>query len=407
MPLCILQRGLLRPGFTVGLLLMGVSANGEITRDAAARLAVDVVLAKGGRELRGAILSRDDETLTMAVRRAWLKQHEPSAYTLLAQQEHQQREAARAETVLRIDAWLNEAGDAPDLVQFLKEERARLSHPPEANEPESEFAVLNIPNDDLRRVYAQEPERRQLAAVAWEQRLDDVERAMVLDLKEEVEKHVPDWQSRAVDLSDRLPDGLMQTDAEWRARRAIVEQRLVQDPLEFQGTGDFIIPTSGKKPDLENVISTLLGQQQIFSGSVAGAVQTSWKATAVEAAKKDGRRSVRVTRMDHDLQRQTITVETVLLAPGVDGEWQVVWRASKTGSIVDVRAEAKERILADPQVKEVIQAAQSLGLGNVLDQAIDGGAVTFDLQQTVNDQWFITSDKYLDRLDGPPLVVAH
>ena len=84
----------------------------ETTREAAARLAVDVVALKGGREVRGSIVSRaPNGAVTIAVRREWLQQHDQALHDEQDARETEQREEARSQFATRIRAWLEERKD--------------------------------------------------------------------------------------------------------------------------------------------------------------------------------------------------------------------------------------------------------------------------------------------------------
>jgi hypothetical protein len=257
--------------------------------------------------------------------------------------------------------------------------------------------------EDVRRTFLQKPDRRRLAALAWESGIQQVEEQNFLKLSEQVRQQFPDWEHRAVNLAERLPAGASQSASEWAARQAILEHRLLDGAIEFQGTGDFIVPT---RTQAGQDLQSLVGQLFSTSGGLAGLGQVappSWTATAQAAAEAAGRRSVRVTRVTPDTLQGTVAVESHLLALNDQGVWDVLWTASHRGAISKVRAGALEQVRNDPQVQQVVQTAKTLGLSDALEQALAVGAVTLDLQQQANDDWFIYSDRFIRRIDSPPL----
>lgn len=396
----------------------------EISRDGAARLGVDVVLVKGNREARGGIISQaEDGSLTVAVRRKWLGEHQPRWAGELQDSGEAVRRESLETLVARIRAWLAGRPEDQQLTAIVRREldafeQQLVEKQPQANEAdgdESEFVLIEIPADQVRRVFAQPPERKQLALVAWQERLENVESTPVDRLRAALEERDIDWQNTAVDLSDRLPATANDDEREWGARVAIYEYAFRQK-LEFQGTGDFIVRTgpggaNAAGPELLGGLlqNGLAGDLNDLLGDALGAEaapRRTWLEIATEAADAEDARGFRVTRTSQDLAARTVTVEDRFVARMPDGTWETVWTTTDTLDASKQRKDLEERIRADEQVAGALKLAEELGIGAEVTTAVRFGAATMEAQQTTDDRFFAFRDRYTRRLDGPVLKWA-
>jgi hypothetical protein len=388
----------------------------EITRDAAARLAVDVVALKGGLEVRGSIVSRAaDGAVTIAVRREWLQQHDQVLHDEQAAREVEQRAESRRQLTTRIRAWLDERKDDVELSAILRRELETFEQQPADNvKPDakpSEFLLIELPAERVRRVFAQPPERRQVGLVAWEAGLDGVERQTFVQLAQRLDEQKIDWRTKVVDLTDRLPRGAMQDEREWAARQAVYEYAF-RKRVEFQGTGDLVLRTdSGAAPAIgPDLLNGLLGgnlgadlADLLGTGGADKPKRKSWRETVVEAAEKEGVRGCRITRMASDLATKQVTVEQTFLARMPDGSWEAIWTHSETLDAAKERKDLEERIRQDPQVAEAFKLFEQLGGAGNVETAVRFGAATMEAQQRADDRFFEFKDRYTAQLDGPPL----
>ena len=410
-----------RAVLSITLILCSLSPTyGEISRDAAARLAVDVVLVKGNREARGSIVAREDDgSLTIAVRRAWLIEQQPAWAAELDAAAETARQTALQTLVDRTRTWLQERADNQQLSAIVKRELegserqlAAAAGERPASEP-SEFVLVDVPGDQVRRVFAQPQERKQAALVAWQERMDNVESTVFDRLQKTLDDRHPEWRTAGVDLSDRLPATAADGEREWAARRAIYEYAFLKR-LDFQGTGDFVVrPGDGKAPAGAELLTGLL--QDGLGGDLAdllnGALGTetkpaerkTWLETASAAAAADSATGVRVTRTQQDLERKTVTVEDRFVAQMPDGTWETIWQTTETLDALLVRKDLEQRIRGDEQVAEALKVAEGLGLAGEITTAVRFGAATMEAQQTADDRFFEFRDRYTQRLDGPIL----
>jgi hypothetical protein len=256
-------------------------------------------------------------------------------------------------------------------------------------------------------------ERKQAALVAWRERVPDVETSNFLKLQEALSDRDVDWRTTPVDLSDRLPSGMLQSEQEWAARKAVYEFAF-RDRVEFQGTGEMVFRTDAdaEQPGLEQLLGGLLNGgglnvdlNQLLGGNGPGAAEKrpGWRETAIESTEDTDALGCRVTRVETDLQNSRVSVEAVFLARVGDDDWATIWRHQETLDAKEERDALADRIKQDPQVAESIKLLESRGLKEGVDQAVQFGAATMEAQQTADDRFFEFFDRYTERLDGPPL----
>jgi hypothetical protein len=397
----------------------GTALQAETTRETAARLCVDVVLVNGGREARGSILrQKEDGSVTIAVRRGWLKSRQPEWLAEIDKGAADGRKAALETLITRTREWLTERADAAKLVPIVQIELERLEKEAQkepvaaAEPPDSEFLLIELPADKVRRVFAQPAERKQAALVAWDQQIDNVESSAINKLHEALQKRKLDWQTMRVDLSSRLATSGADNEREWAARRAVFEFTFGKR-VEFQGTGDFVVRTGtesaapgglellggvlqgGLDADVSGLLSGIAGPQ--------GVEQKGWLESASRTAEKEGARGFRVTRSQQNVLNRQVTVEDRFVAQMPDGKWETIHIASETLDGTVERKDLEARISEDGQVGELLKTFEGLGLGGQLETAVRFGAATMEAQQTASTRFFEFTDRYSQRLDGPAL----
>ncbi|RLS57747.1 MAG: hypothetical protein DWH91_03850 [Planctomycetota bacterium] len=395
-----------------GLVSLPLAAEEMTARDAQ-RYGVDIIQVKGGVELRGAVLRRDPSDLQIAVQRSWLRTVQPAMLETADQEAAQRQAAAHQELLTRIESWIAAQANQPRLRTVLQGDLARLKKLPEAPPEPTQFVLLRIPTDRVRRVFTAGAPARQVAMVAWSQQLDRVEQSTITALKPEVEKAVPDWATQRVDLSGRLPAGEPQSADEWAARQAIFEYEY-GDPLEFQGTGNLLFRTGSgaEKPDLSSLLASTagetlaseLGALGLGLGNPAPAPPTDWKMQATEQARKLNRSGFSVTRIPRITGGGPATVSIHFWARLADGQWHPIWSDEVTTDPSTIKADELKRLEADPQVQEILQVTKALSLDDASQQALRFGAAVQTSQQAVTTRFFEFRQRYNARLDGPPLV---
>jgi hypothetical protein len=402
------------------LLMLATEIRQSAMADSRSNMVVDVVSLKSGRTLRGAILNRSaDGTMTIAVSRAWLQKSNPQEFDALTQHDAEQQRAAWLETKDRIETQLADPPESTGMVFFLKQERQRLEKLlAEKTPPEKPFVVIDVPAAQVAKLQPAAPDRQRLALFAWDQGLTGVETRTAESLQKELVKQGVDWKGPAPDLSEQVPVR-PQSSAEWSARLAIVEYTF-NEALDFQGMGDTLVRTGADQPiDLAAVLPKLLTRQ--FDSLLGDLLQPERNLkpaappndnyilrTAFAAAEKEQRHGFRVTRLDVNAERLTVTVEARFVAQLSKNEWQTIWSHTETADGRQARPDLEARIAEDPQVKSALTTIKSLGLGadDSLNQAIRVGAATMAAQSTADARFFEFRDRYAKRLDGPVLAIA-
>lgn len=387
---------------------------------------VDKVFLREGITLYGAILGRSsDGTLTMAVQREWLQAKSKRFYE---QQTASEDTAKNLETLRdRIRDWLQEVSqqkNLPDrpvnlpLQQYLREQLekaekklAAARQNPQA--PKSQFILVKIPAERVQRGYSQPEADRRVALAAWKLKLADVEEKSTEDLREELRERNIDPAKLEVDLSDRLP-ARADDERQWAARRAIVEHQFWMS-LEFQGTKDYLVETGRERPDLTKLLPKILNQELTrqlgeLLGTPGGVAsrKTDPIAEATKIADENQYSSVVVMRLDQNLKRNQVSVETMLLAKMPGGEWERVWSHVEQADASQTRKAVEDELADHEQIKQIRDAVKALGLPGVDNQmtiAIRFGAATMETQQKAREALDAFVKRYGEELDRPPLIL--
>lgn len=391
----------------------------EITPREARRFCVDIALLKDGVELRGAVISRDEKELRMAVQRDWLTAKHQELMKQIDEESVQNQAASRNELLQRIETWKEERVAEQRLVSVLKQELDRLRKaPPAVVVPDSQFVIVVTPANRVRKVYTAADASRRLAKVAWRERIARVEDTAFGPLKVQVEQAVPEGDTTEIDLADRLPAGQTQSDDEWSARQAIFEYEY-GERLDFQGTGKMLVRVGegAGKPDLAELFAKTaadalqgeLGGLGLNLGSDSAAkqnVDTDWQATAIQQAKSLDRRGFRVTRVPQITGSGPASVSTSFFARLSDGKYHMIWSNDTTTDPATVKEDVLNRIQQDPQVQEILKVAQALSLGQDATTAVRFGAAVQASLDASENRFFEFRQRYNATLDGPLLVLS-
>ena len=392
------------------------------------RYSVDFLTLKSGNQLRGALLGMDSEGIvSMAIQRAWLADRRPR---LLA--EHSKKEqtnAVRNATLLRdrIKNWLNDTSEPLLKVAFLETELERAEESlRKAGSPDglkTQFVILRIPRADISKTFVQPPQNRQVAMVAWGAKLENVERREISDLLKELnEDHsIENPADETVNLADRAPP-IPESEQNWTARKAIVDFHYGKK-LEFQGMGGALFRTGQGAPiiDIVQVLPQLLQSQLsplVNIGEILGepgfehtkpqktATGDGFK-TAIAVAEKEGLGSFRVTQLELNPLEQKTTVTQHFAVKMPDGSWKPAWRSQIVENAAQARPDLEEQIANDPQVAQLKKILGALGgaQDGQLKMAQGFGAATMAAQKAADRNFFEFRDRYVRRLDGPPITL--
>ena len=391
------------------------------------RFAVDFVTLKSGERLRGALLGQDSQGIvSMAVQRAWLAERRPEM--LKKHVEHERTAAVENATRRRdrVKSWIDETTEPQLKIAFLETELDRaeaiLKDASNPNGLSTQFVLLKFRPVEIATSFAQAAENRQVAVVAWSEKLENVERRKVSDLLAELKKNgIQNPADEAVNLTDRIPP-LAESDDSWAARRAIVDYHYGKK-LDFQGMGGALFRTGdgAQQLNLAQVLPQLLQSQAGGLSSIAeilgepgfgpGKPKPTAKAdelkSAIQIAEREGVSAFRVTQLEMNVPRRRTDVTQQFLVRMPDDSWKMIWKKTASEDASKPRPEARKQIENDPQIKQVLKLLEGLGgAGGQLDVALQFGGATMDVQKAADRHFFEFRDQYLQRLDSPPLALA-
>ncbi|MGN6545287.1 MAG: hypothetical protein ACTHK7_09590, partial [Aureliella sp.] len=242
--------------------------------------------------------------------------------------------------------------------------------------------------------------------------MKDVSTRDMADLERELAEEKIDPKLPPPDLSRELAPR-EQSDDQWAARLAIVRYAL-GSPLDFQGSNGVFVPTGGGAPAVDP--SALI--QKMMSGNLDALLADldptarkpsgsgdDWIKSVAAQAEGMHRTEFCVTRLDPDPSGQAASVEVAFVAKLPSTGWHVVWSTKHTTQASQISREAEQQIAADPQVKTVLGLLSALGAGAEAEvqKAIRFGAATMEAQRAAQSRFYHFRDRYIQRLDGPPL----
>ena len=383
------------------------------TRDAA-RQVVDVVHFKNQKPIRGLILDESPSSgLVVAVSKKWLERENPEAYAkALAAAE---KEASKARLQFR-DRLRSIAETKTGAIGFVvSRELDRIEKEIEAP-PQDEYQFFALPFKSsivTNRNGASTPNRK-LAVWSWHEGLMDVETRSPSSLQEELKSKGIDIRLIPPSLADRFYPR-EESDDQWRVRMAIVSHRL-DKPIEFQGSGDVMLAVGGEqRPDvailmgrmMQSQMNTLL--QELANGGKSATKNqgsTHWIKEAIAQAEKLDALYFRATQVKMDSLQGIADVESVFMSKLENGDWAVTWKAAMAQKSSDQKQEEVDRIRDDPQFKEIQKHLDQFGgTSSSLDTAIRMGAATKSAQSLVDQEFQQFSERYLKRLNAPPVTV--
>ncbi|MGQ0634268.1 MAG: hypothetical protein ACT4QC_06645 [Planctomycetaceae bacterium] len=386
-------------------------------------ICVDQVAVRKGPRLLGAVLGRRaDGTLVVAVSRAWLRGAHPRFFERALADERERSAKALRQARDRIDDWLARRSAEGRLSSFLNDERERLAK--RTAEPDvaagaepAQFLLLELAATDVEWVRLAPVDRRLVALIAWDENLANVETRSLASLQGELRKNGVNPTVEPVGLGERLPP-LVQDDDEWGARLALVEYQYLKT-VDFQGSGDAVFRTGDDAPG-PNMAAILVGvfRSQLLGqiaelleepGTAPRAAKPSekWLESAVRQARAESVAGFRVTRVTPDLTARRVEVETRFVARLSSGDWKTIWRHVETADASKPDKDLEDQLANDPRIGEALKLVQALAPGAGEDpvrQALRFGAATTQAQRAADARFYKFRDRYLRRLEGPPLI---
>lgn len=379
--------------------------------------AVDSVSLADGERLLGMVIERTESGgASVVVGREWLLRNAPALYQRQTAGEENRRREILKVLADRIAGWRVQPGLEPRLSLFLEKEAERVQTEINARDHQpSQLLVVQVPREQLRSCYVQQPARRTLLGLAWEQRLDDVEQRSAAELLETLKAAGVDPAAVQPDLSSRIPVQ-PESDRPWAARMALVEYAYLGKP-HFQGTGNVLLraDSEAKRPTVGELTGALITDRIAAGATRPAADEQAGSAitAALRSTEQEGLHGLRITRVEPNPAGGAVKVEGQFLARMPDNSWQVVWRHSQSADTAKARPQEEARIAQDPQVAPVLGLLKGLGLAGAQEMArmaIRQGAATIealDGPNGVNTRFEQLVLRHTRRLDSPPLTVAN
>jgi hypothetical protein len=268
-----------------------------------------------------------------------------------------------------------------------------------------------------REIYNQPADRRKIAGLAFQNDLEAVTTTPVSQLRKQLVEMGVDVETETVNLSKEV-ESTAETDRQWAARKAVVEQAL-RDRIEFQGTGSMLIRKTAT-PNMSALVSQLLGgglgEDPISQlGAELGLPEfkkpkdqsDGWWKRATEEAERDGFCGVSITRLNQNMLSPTVTVEAYFFAMEKPGVWFQVAKFAGQANSAEQTEEQLKRIQEDPQVKSVLDTLKGLGLAGqgTIEQALRHGAATQQALQDATGQLNLFVSQNSRELDSQPIVL--
>lgn len=383
-------------------------------------LCVDVVSLRQGKSAKGLIITSQIDDLLMVVDRESFSRDQPALSKSAALAEKEEAQKAWIDLVRRLRQELELAEQAPVLNSFYRQqlERAEAALTQLEAEPGKDlttrFLWLRLSARQIGGIKLATPQARQVALWAWNEMLKNVESRDQADLERQLTESKIDTAQQPPDLSHHLAPR-PQSDEEWAKRLAWTRYAL-NEPLDFQGTSGLFVRTgdTAQAPDLAPLIQKMMSSnlesllQELdptSRKSAGGELAHDWIMPITAQAEALKRSEFRATRLDPDPTAQSATVEIALAAKLPGKGWQVIWSASHTTRANEISAETERLIADDPQVKSALSLLSALGAGAEAEvrKAIRFGAATMAAQKATQARFFQMRDRYVQRLDGPPL----
>ena len=377
-----------------------------------AQPAVDVLVLKGGEELRGLRWGiAGPKAVWYVSRLAWLREGQPAMARRLEQEQAERETRTRADLVRRLQLWKTslEATNSKDLGIIADEWIDRYKEPAK----QGAYVATRIEAGQPTRIVAARPGLTRLALVAWRENVEGVERKPAAEIASTLKEAGIAWEKESTDLLERLPGLPVQDETDWKARLAFLDYQSTSK-LHLQGTGEAIVETPAEgaalaagqiealmsrvgKSTLEKALGDLLGETP-----APRAAQAAIPAEALKLARERKAPVFRLSQVEPDLVGgKVLVVDRLISMRGALPEvvWQV--RLEENGANAD-RA-VVERLKKDPQIAKVIGAAEALGAGASLDQALRAGAVTLESWRKADGKFQEVARVATRRLDGVPL----
>jgi hypothetical protein len=327
--------------------------------------AADSVTLRDGQVALGQVLEpAPPGKVGLLIRRAWVEENLPEWARRWEAAESAQVRLAVSQRRERLARWKRERvaipGRPDPIAPWIESELERLKE----DHPASEARLMGIlvPRADVRSVAKRPRERARLLRQGWMMDLAGAETMALDDLKSALEGR--GFAIRGDDLPsvESLLPLLPETDARWLSRRAATEV-LHERSLRFVRYQGLVLPEGepGAGADINSALSAVTALLKDNPGDPLADRQR-------EAAAR-GRLGLVVTSLETAGDLSGVRVDSTLWVRSGGDRWAALISRNGAASAGEAGAPAQDRLAADPLIKEAFQVFESLGLGEVGDEA--------------------------------------
>lgn len=323
----------------------------------------DTVTLRDGSILLGEVVdSVPGGHTTLIIRRAWAREHAAERARRWESAERPVVERARKLLRERLTAWRKERiVEADDrITPWIDRELARLEGVGDGAS-ESPLISVSLGRGEVKSIAKKPKSVDALLRLAWSSGLPEPESMTVDELEPALEGRGFDPSSKSSVALDELLPPRVETDADWRVRRAATEVR--NDPgLRFVNHLGITLPEPAPGQPLEPkgalaAVSAL--------GSLLGDKPVDPQMESFRMVSARGRIGAVVTKLDIATDMASVSVELALWVRQHSDNWTRAGARSATVRTDDLGPEAGKDLEADPQVKMVFGLVESIGLGGV------------------------------------------
>ena len=131
-----------------------------------------------------------------------------------------------------------------------------------------------------------------------------------------------------------------------------------------------------------------------------------WWQKQAEVAANEGFRSFTITRLKQNLISPDVEVDVFLIGRDEHGKWNVIREFQGRANADRQSAEDVAALMQEPQVKQLLEVADGLGLGagGQIEKAIRHGVATQSAMQEALNQLAEFTNKYSRHLHAPPVL---
>lgn len=383
------------------------------------RLAVDVVSVRKVGRLLGIVLDQNQQSVSMVVRRDWLKKTYPEFWKQQLAAEAKEIESGREKIETRLNEWRNQysGDDALAIGEFIDANKKLIERDQSIDVSKLAFTIVNLDRKRVGRVQTQSADKHRIAGVAWSENLADVESTNARVLQRSLKAKQIDIEAYPLKLGNEMVP-VLDSDQQWAARKALVEFGLLTR-VEFQGSGTTFFQR-GKTMNAAEAMKAVVGVGGIggfsqieklgqelglpeFQNRSKEADENETLAPMIKAAKDANRRSFSVSLLE---QGQTVTVKTKLYIQAIDGRWYPMGEFTNSEKLADQNSDEIDHIKQDPQIDKMIRMMNQFGASvdpSIMDKAMRSGVATKKALDKSMEQLDRFVDQYCHEIDYPPV----